>query len=104
MPCNLPSQGEWNPVRITQAVQDLAAGRSNAHGDFSLNVSPATSTTVAAPNCGINSTPSYVPTNLAASAEIAAGTMFVSSVGRGFFVLTHSASASARTYRYALQG
>lgn len=102
---NYPAKGEKNLSRIIQAIQDLFAGRNNAFGEFTLDVSPATTTTVTAPNCSLNSVPLYTPMTLNAAAEDAAGTMYVSQVNQGSFEITHSSSANSdRTFRYHTSG
>ncbi len=102
---NYPAQGEKNLARIVQAIQDLFAGRNNAFGQFTLAVAPATTTTVTAPNCSLNSTPLFTPMTLHAAQEYGAGTMYVSQVNQGSFVVTHASSANAdRTFRYHTSG
>ena len=62
MSLDLPSIGEKSLARIVRAVRDLAAGRSNATGSFSL-ATAGTTTTVTAPNMGAASTVLLSPTN-----------------------------------------
>ena len=99
-----PELSETRLIRVIQAVRELFEGRSHAVGTVSLAATPATTTTVPAANCGTTSRVLLTPTNLAAAAEIGAGTAYVSSVALGSFVITHSASASARTMNYAALG
>jgi len=100
MSLGLPSYGEKSLDRIIKAVRELASGRSNATGSFTLAVSPATTTTVTAPNCGAKSWIGLMPMDANAQAAGA----YVSTVSAGSFVVTHSASASTRSFRYAIQG
>ena len=68
--------------RLHFAIQQLAEGRSNAVGEFTLEAN-AVSTTVTAQNCAAGSTPLYTPTTAHAAAEIAAGGMYVDEVNNG---------------------
>lgn len=102
---NYPAQGERNLARLVQAIQDLFAGRNNAFGEVTLAVSPATTTTVTAPNCSESSAPLLTPMTANAAAEYASGDMYVSDVTFGEFTITHAASANAdRTFRYFTAG
>lgn len=71
--------------------QQLAQGRSNAVGEFTLRAGQTT-TTVPAINCGLDSKVFLSPTTLNAAAAVA--TTFVSSVANGSFVLTHASAVS----------
>lgn len=99
MSLGLPTMGEKSLDRIIRAIHDLACGRSNAAGSFSL-ATAGTTTTVTAPNCGENSFVGLSP--MSSEAQLAGA--YVSSVARGSFVVTHSASAYSRPFRYAIQG
>jgi hypothetical protein len=102
---NYPAQGEKNLARIVQSIQDLFSGRNNAFGEFTLDVSPATTTTVTAPNCSANSSPLLVPMTANAASEFASGNMYVSSISAGEFVITHASSANNdRTFRFFTAG
>lgn len=101
---NVPAPGEKNPERIAEGVRDLFAGRSNAVGRFTLAVSPATQTVVAAMNCGEQSFPFFVALTANAAAAWAAG-MHVSDVSPGSFTIEHAASADAdREFAYVCLG
>ena len=52
MGVNVPAMTDNDPRKLVRAIRELAAGRSNAAGQFNLATSPATTTTVTAPNCG----------------------------------------------------
>ncbi len=99
-----PALTETRLLPVIRAVRELAAGRSNATGSFDLAASPAVITTVTAPNCGEGTVPAISAANAAAAAELASGNCFVSAVRRAEFDVSHSASASTRSFRYALQG
>ena len=102
---NYPAQGEKNLARIVQSIQDLFAGRNNAFGELTLDVSPATTTTVSAPNCSLDSAPLLIPMTANAAAEFASGDMYISSVSAGEFEITHAASVDAdRTFRFFTAG
>lgn len=89
-----------------RAIQQLAAGRSNAVGTVTLTASAA-STTVTDQNCAAGTTPILIPTTAHASAELGNGTIFipVATIVNGSFVIQHANSTQTdRVYRYALYG
>jgi len=101
---NVPAPTETNLYRIVRAVRELFEGRSNAVGSFTLAANAST-TTVAATNCGAGSTVLYTPTSANAAAEVGNGTIRVSAVGNGSFTLTHANNAQTdRTFLYAALG
>lgn len=84
--------------------QQLAAGRSNAVGSVTLRTSNTT-TTVTATNCGSGSKVFLSPTTANAAAEIGNGTIYVSTVSAGSFVLTHASNSQAdRTFGFVCLG
>lgn len=90
--------------KIVSAIQQLSAGRSNAVGSVTLTQNAAT-TTVTAPNCAEGSTVLLFPTTANAATEFGAGTIYVSTISNGSFVLTHVNSATAgRTFRWVCLG
>lgn len=99
---NCPQPGERDLARIVLAIRDLFAGRSNRTGSFTIATGAAT-TTVTAPNCGASSVITFTPTTANAAAEVAAGTIRISSKAAGSFVVTHINSATTgRTFDYAI--
>jgi hypothetical protein len=104
MTAYVPGITETDLKKIVLAIQQLAAGRSNAVGAVTLATSSAT-TVVADKNCAIGSTPLFTPTTANAAAEIGNGTMYISAVTNGSFTITHANSATTgRTFLYALHG
>ncbi len=100
----VPGTEETDLKKIVLALQQLAAGRSNAVGKITL-ATGASSTTVTTSNCSDSSTPILVPASLNAAAEVGNGTMYVSAVANGSFTITHANSATTgRTFFYALLG
>jgi hypothetical protein len=103
----VPGITETDLKKIMLAIQQLAAGRSNAVGTVTLATGAAT-TVVTPTQSGMiapGSTPILTPTTLAAAAEVASGAMYVSSVGRDTFTITHTNSATTgRTFLYAIHG
>lgn len=90
--------------KFAQALQQLAQGRSNAVGTFTLTASAAT-TTVTAPNCGAGSVVLLSPTTAHASAEVGAGTIYISAVANGSFTITHANNAQVdRTFGFVCLG
>ncbi|WP_315777037.1 MULTISPECIES: hypothetical protein [unclassified Bradyrhizobium] len=104
MTAYVPGITETDLKKVILALQQLAAGRSNAVG--SVTLAPGASTTVVADkNCSAGSTPILTATTPSASAELGNGTIYVSAVANGAFTLTHANStAAARTFLYALLG
>jgi hypothetical protein len=104
MTAYVPGITETDPKKINLAIQQLAAGRSNATGTVTLRTA-ATTTVVTDSNCAAGSTPLLTPMTANAAAEIGNGTLYVSAVANGSFTITHANSAtSGRTFLYALQG
>jgi hypothetical protein len=100
----VPGITETDLKKIVLAIQQLAAGRSNAVGTVTLATGSAT-TVVADKNCAVGSTPLLTPTTANAATEAGNGTMYVSSIVNGSFTITHANSATAgRTFLYALHG
>jgi len=103
----VPSVTETDLKKIILAIQQLAAGRSNAVGTVTLATSSAT-TVVTPTQSGMiapGSVPILVPTTANAATEVGNGTMYVSSVGKDTFTITHANSATAgRTFLYAVLG
>ena len=104
MTAYVPGLTETDPQKIVLAIQQLAAGRSNAVGTVTLTVSAAT-TTVSDNNCAAGSVPILIPTTANAATEIGNGTMYISAVANKSFTITHANSATTgRTFLYALHG
>lgn len=104
MTAYVPGITETDLKKIVLAIQQLAAGRSNAIGTVTL-ATGAASTVVFDKNCAIGSTPLLTPTTATAAAEIGNGTMYVSAVANGLFTISHANSvATGRTFIYALHG
>ena len=99
----VPPQG-GSPREVASAINLLIDGKNNATGTFTLTAS-TTTTTVSDLRAGTNSVITYVPITLNASAEIGAGTIFISARNDESFVLTHANnSQSDRTFIYAIIG
>jgi hypothetical protein len=104
MTAYVPGITETDPKKIVLAIQQLAAGRSNAVGTVTL-ATGAASTVVMDNNCAAGSVPITVPMTASAAAEVGNGTLFISAVRDGSFTITHANSAtSGRTFLYALIG
>jgi len=104
MTAYVPGITETDLKKIVLALQQLAAGRSNAVGTVTLATGVAT-TVVTDKNCAAGSTPLLTPATANAATEVGNGTLYVSAVANGSFTLTHSNSATtARTFLYALHG
>lgn len=99
-----PQTSETNLRRIVTAVRELWEGRSHAAGSFTIDADAGT-TTVTAMNCAPTSQVFLQAKTATAAAEIAAGGIYVSSIGQGQFVVTHSNDPDdTRTFSYAIRG
>lgn len=88
--------------RLTEAANELGAGRSNAYGEFTLAVS-TTTTSVTDTKVGIDSVITLMPTTANAAAAMA--TTYVSNRKIGSFTLTHASNGQTdRTFAYAITG
>jgi hypothetical protein len=104
MTAYVPGITETDLKKIVLAIQQLAAGRSNAVGTVTLATDTAT-TVVTNKNCAVGSTPLFTPITADAAAELGNGTMFISAVANGSFTIAHANSATAaRTFLYAIIG
>jgi len=104
MTAYVPGITETDLKRIVLAIQQLAAGRSNAVGSVTLATGSPT-TVITDKNCAIGSTPLFTPTTANAATELGNGTMYISAVTNGAFTITHANSATTgRTFLYALHG
>jgi hypothetical protein len=104
MTAYVPGITETDLKKIVLALQQLAAGRSNAVGSVTLATGSPT-TVVSDKNCAAGSTPILTAACANAATEVGNGTLFVSAVANGSFIITHANSAIAgRTFLYALLG
>jgi hypothetical protein len=104
MTAYVPGVAETDLKKIVLAIQQLAAGRSNAVGSVTLTTGQS-STTVTTANCAADSVPILVPASASAAAEIGSGTIYVGAVANGTFTISHENSAViGRTFLYAVVG
>lgn len=104
MTAYVPGITETDLKKIVLAIQQLAAGRSNAVGSVTL-ATGASSTTVTTANCTAGSVPILVPASANAATEAGNGTMYVSAVANGAFTITHANSAATgRAFWWAVVG
>lgn len=98
----VPSPDETELRRVITSIRQLAEGRSNASGTFTL-ASNATSTAVTAVNCGASSQVVFSPTTSNAASEVAS--TYIASIAAGSFVVGHASNATAnRTFGYIISG
>ena len=84
--------------------EQLRDGKINATGSVTLTASAA-STAVTDARVGGNSMVLFMPSTANAAAEQGAGTMYVSSVGKQTFTITHANNGQTdRTFSYAVFG
>lgn len=104
MTAYVPGSEETDLKKVILSLQQLAAGRSNAAGTLTLAANAAT-TTITNANCAVGSSPQLMPSSANASAEFKNGTIYVSTVSNGSFVITHANNAQTdRTFYYAIHG
>lgn len=97
----LPPAG-GTPREVAEAINNVFAGRIGLAGEFTLNAG-VTSTTIIDNRVTTNSHISYSPNTANASAEIGAGTIYISTYANGSFTVTHANSAQTdRTFRYTV--
>ena len=102
MTAYVPGTDETDPKKIVLAIQQLAAGRSNATGSVTLTAN-AGSTAVTDNNFAAASTVYFTATTSNAATGVTA--MYVSARAKGTFTITHANNAQAdRTYLYAIVG
>ena len=102
-----PGVNETDLKKIILSLQQLAAGRSNAVGTVTLT--PNAATTVVAPTqsgmISPNSNVILTATTANAAAELASGAMYVSTVAKDTFTITHTNSATmGRTFMWSILG
>lgn len=101
MTARVVSRNERDLSVITLAINELAAGRSNAHGTVTLTAS-ASSTTVTTQNCSAASCVMLMPNTANAAAALA--TTYIEPAS-GSFVINHANNSQTdRTFFYAIQG
>lgn len=89
---------------IAAALKLLFMGKTNNTGTFTCTANQAT-TVVSDEKCSSSSTIFYTPTTANASAEVGAGTIYISAKADGSFTVTHANSATAsRTFDYIIVG
>src|SRR5262245_38245403 len=104
MTARVVDRNEKDLSKLALAINELASGRSNATGTFTLTAS-AGSTTVTAPTCGAGSIPVLTPLTAHAAAELGNGTIYVSAVLNGSFTVTHANNAQTdRMFAFACLG
>jgi hypothetical protein len=100
----LPPSSEKDVTQIVRAIRDLFFGRSNAMGEFTLTAG-ATSTTVAAINCGEQSVISLTPRTANAAGALATTYITAANTTPGQFIVTHAnIGTTDRTFAYSIRG
>lgn len=95
---------ERDLTKFAFAIQQLAAGRSNAVGSVTLTAN-TTETVVTGVNIGADSYPFFVPLTANAAAETGAGTMYISARSAGSFTIKHANNAQTdRDYGFVCLG
>lgn len=84
-------------LRLTEMANAVLAGKLNATLDFTITPN-ADSTTIADARIGVISFLQWMPKNLAAATEMAAGGMFIQSQTNGQAVVAHSNSGTPNRY------
>lgn len=106
MSCYVPGINETDPKKLIRSLKELAAGRSNGVGVFTLAIS-VSSTTVTDQNCAAGSVIVPIPTTAHAAAELGNGTLYIpiATVLNGSFVIQHNLNSQPdRVFTYAIIG
>ena len=102
MSVNIVGRDEKDLTKFAFSIQQLAEGRSNATGYFTLTTS-TTTTTVTAPTCGASSVVVLQPKT--ANAAAAVGTTYIATVAAGSFTVTHASNGQAdKTFGFVCIG
>jgi hypothetical protein len=95
---------EKDLTKFALALQQLAAGRSNAVGTVTLR-DGQTTTTVTAPNCGAGSKVFLFPATANAAAVVATTYILAANVTAGQFIVTHASDSDTdQTFYYVCLG
>jgi hypothetical protein len=101
-PVEKPEQGFFE--RLFRTLEGIMEGRTRNYGTFTLTASVG-STTVSDARFESHQSVVWSPTTANASAEIGAGTIYVSTRNQGSFVITHANNAQVdRTFLYVIVG
>lgn len=99
----LPSEAT-NPREISQVVNGVLDGKLNSTGEFTCTASAST-TSVTDYRAGTDSIILLMPTTANASAEIGAGTIYISTRAKQSFTVTHANNTQTdRTFGYVIIG
>ena len=100
----LPALADTNIKKVSIAVHQLAQGRTNANGSFTLAANATTTTVlfaVAAPST--SSLMYWQPVTADAAAQMA--TLYCTGQTKGQFVLTHASNTSTdQTFNFEVRG
>lgn len=100
----LPTPDDTNLLRVSAAIRQLAQGRTNATGTFTLTAN-ATSTVVADEYCASGSYVFFTPLTANASGAVATTYVTSANVGNKTFTVTHANTATTdRTFAYIALG
>jgi len=94
------NQDEKDHRKVNAVVRNVVDGKTNNTASLTLTASVGT-TVVTDFRAGAESYVCFMPLTANAAAELAAGTMYVSSQGTNTFTITHqNAITTDRTFRY----
>jgi hypothetical protein len=101
-----PPITETDLKNINLSIQQLAAGRSNATGSFTITINAGTTVVITRTGtCAPSSVPILMPKSVNGATEYGAGNWYISSVGLDTFTVTHTNSATAnRDFYYVIVG
>lgn len=100
----IPIPGTSDLRQIVESIRSIFRLRLDAAGEVTLTINVAT-TTVTDIRVGVNSVVVLQPMAAVSATEQGNGTIYVSSVANGSFVITHANNATAgRIFRYIVMG
>lgn len=103
----VPSRQEKDLTKFTAAISEMAQGRLNCVGTFSLATSSLTATTVGAPTVSPGTIVLLMPQTAHAAAAVATGALYIKPVNvtNGQFIVTHPGdTTSDRTFGFIAIG
>lgn len=104
MAIRVPGRHEQDLTKLTQAIQQIAQGRLNCAGTFTLAAS-ATTTTVKAPTVAPGTIIVLMPQTANAAAALGSTYIQAANVAQGQFVVNHASAASVdRTFGFIAIG
>ena len=99
----IPPLGETNIRKVIFAIHQLAQGRTNSNGFFTLNPNQTTTTTSFVATSATTFIIHWQPTTASAAAQMA--TLYCTGATKGQFILNHAANTSTdQIFNFEVRG